>query len=132
MLASLCQSFVHCFLHNIPEVLTHDNKVVVGPGEGQGQDGWTGANTAIDKAEYMGRFHSFKLIIHLDMDSRKLCIQEGKNFNSIVDPSMLLGLAENEDHVTIILLSSMKAGSLRHMKFDRIKVISQETLITSI
>ena len=107
MVSSLCQSFVHCFLHNTPEVLTHDDQVVVGPGEGQGQDGGTGANTSIDKAEYMGRFHSFKFISHLDMNSRKLCVQEGKDFNSIVDCSMFLWLTENENNVTLLLLSSM-------------------------
>ena len=132
MLTPLCQSFVHRILHNIPEVMTHDKKIIIGPGEGQGQDGGTGANTSIDKAEHMGRFHSFKFISHLDMNSRKLCVQEGKDFNSIVDPSMLLGLAENEDHVTIILLSSMEADSLRHMELDGINVISQKTFITSI
>ena len=66
------------------------------------------------------------------MNSRKLCVQEGKDFNSIIDCSMFLGLTENEDYVTILLLSSIKAGSLRYMEFECIKVISQETLITSI
>ena len=80
----------------------------------------------------MGRFHPFKLISHLDMNSRKLCVHEGKDFNSIVDCSMFLGLTENEDDVTLLLLSSMKAGGVRHMKFECIKVISQETLITPI